>query len=82
MRAIDKVEVELSVVLGRTNMPIQQLLRLGRGAVIMLDESENEQVEIVVNNAPFACGQVIVRDQQVCVEIVRPVGADGEPLES
>ena len=69
MRAIDKIEVELSVVLGQTNMPIQQLLRLGRGAVIMLDDNEGEEVEIVVNNAQFASGQVVVRDQQICVEI-------------
>ncbi len=69
MRAIDKIEVELSVVLGRTNMPISQLLRLGRGAVIMLDENDGEEVEIVVNNAYFGNGQVIVRDEQICVEV-------------
>ena len=69
MRAIDKIEVELSVVLGRTNMPIAQLLRLGRGAVIMLDDNDSEEVEIVVNNAHFANGQVIVKDQQICVEV-------------
>ena len=72
MRAIDKIEVELSVVLGRTNMPIHQLLRLGRGAVIMLDETDSDEVEVVVNNAEFAAGQVIVKDQQICVEIVEP----------
>jgi len=69
MRAIDKIEVELSVVLGRTNMPISQLLRLGRGAVIMLDDADNEEVEIVANNSCFGTGQVVVRDQKVCVEI-------------
>lgn len=70
MRAIDKIEVELSVVLGRTKMPIQQLLRLGRGAVIMLDDTGSEDVEVVANNSPFACGQVIVKEQQICVEIL------------
>ena len=70
MRAIDKIEVELAVVLGQTNMPIQQLLRLGRGAVIMLDETDGEEVEIVVNNSQFASGQVVVQDQQICVEIL------------
>ena len=70
MRAIDKIEVELSVVLGRTDMPIAQLLRLGRGAVIMLDDNDTEEVEIVVNNAHFANGQVVVKDQQICVEIL------------
>jgi flagellar motor switch protein FliN/FliY len=72
MRAIDKIEVELSVVLGRTSMPIQQLLRLGRGAVIMLDDTGKDEVEVVVNNAEFASGQVVVKDQQICVEILEP----------
>ncbi len=76
MRAIDKIEVELSVVLGRTNMPISQLLRLGRGAVIMLDDNDTDEVEIVVNNSHYAKGQVIVKDQQICVEI-----SDGEQNE-
>ena len=30
-------------------------------------------VEIVVNNAEFGTGQVIVKDQQICVEIVDPL---------
>ncbi len=70
MRAIDKIEVEMSVILGRTSMPIQQLLRLGRGAVIMLDDKDVEEVEIVVNNTSFASGQVVVKDQKICVEIL------------
>lgn len=69
MRAIDKVEVELSVIVGRTSLPIQQLLRLGRGAVIMLDSREGDGVEVLVNNTPFAQGQVVVRDERICVEI-------------
>jgi len=74
MRAIDKIEVELSVVLGRTHMPIHQLLRLGRGAVIMLDQTESDEVEVVINNTGFASGQVIVKDQQICVEILHSGG--------
>jgi flagellar motor switch protein FliN/FliY len=69
MRAIDKVEVELSVVVGRTQLPIQQLLRLGRGAVIILDSRETDGVEVLVNNTPYAQGQVVVRDDKICVEI-------------
>ena len=71
MRAIDKIEVEMSVILGRTSMPIQQLLRLGRGAVIMLDETANEDVEIVANNSCFGTGQILVKDQKICVEILK-----------
>ena len=37
MSAVDKVKLEISVVLGRTRMPIRHLLKMGRGAVIDLD---------------------------------------------
>lgn len=41
---IEAVEVEISVVLGRSVLPMQQLLRMGRGAVIPLDASERDEV--------------------------------------
>src|SRR5262249_34199110 len=37
---LDKVAVDITVVLGTTSMPIHQVLRLGRGAIIELDASE------------------------------------------
>jgi len=43
---IEAVEVEISVVLGRSVLPMQQLLRMGRGAVIPLDASEKDEVWI------------------------------------
>jgi flagellar motor switch protein FliN/FliY len=78
MRAIDKIEVELAVVVGRASLPIAQLLRLGRGAVIMLDTKEDDHVDVMINNTAFAIGQVVVQDEQICVEIERKV----EPLSS
>jgi len=69
MRAIEKVEIEFSVILGRTSMPIHQLLRLGRGAVIMLDRNIEDEVEIEANQAPFAKGNLLVRDEKICVQL-------------
>ena len=69
MRAIEKVEIEFSVILGRTSMPIHQLLRLGRGAVIMLDRNIDDEVEIEANQAPFAKGNLLVRDEKICVQL-------------
>ena len=45
MATISKVEVEISVVLGTTQMPIHQLLRMGRGAVIELEAIGDDQVK-------------------------------------
>ncbi|HRP11327.1 MAG TPA: FliM/FliN family flagellar motor switch protein, partial [Terricaulis sp.] len=44
---VQRVEIELSVVLGRSKMPMQQLLRMGRGAVIPLDTGEDDQLWIL-----------------------------------
>jgi flagellar motor switch protein FliN/FliY len=66
---VDKVEVEIAVVIGRTRMPIHHLLRMGRGAVIELDANENDEVEILANDFPVARGQVIVQGKRIQVEV-------------
>ena len=54
MATLDKVAVDITVVLGTTSMPIHQVLRLGRGAIIELDASEEDAVSILANNLPVA----------------------------
>ena len=44
-------------------MPIHQVLRLGRGAIIELDASEDDEVSILANNFPVAKGTVVVQRQ-------------------
>lgn len=66
---VDTVELEISVVIGKTKMPIHHLLRMGRGAVIELDANENDEVEILANDFPIAMGQVIVQGKKIQVEI-------------
>ena len=50
-------------------MPIHQVLRLGRGAIIELDASEEDDVRIVANNLPVAKGTVIVSGNKIAVEV-------------
>ena len=59
MPTLDKVALDIQVVLGTTLMPIHQVLRLGRGAIIELDASEEDEVKILVNN--FSAPQSEVR---------------------
>src|SRR5262245_50462232 len=54
MPTLDKVLLDIQVVLGTTTMPIHQVLRLGRGAIIELDSSEDDEVNILANNFPVA----------------------------
>ena len=69
MATIDKVSLDISVVLGTTEMPIHQVLRLGRGAIIELDATENDAVKILANNFPVARGTVVVSGNRIAVEV-------------
>jgi flagellar motor switch protein FliN len=69
LATLDKVPIDISVVLGKTSMPIHQVLRLGRGAIIELDSSEEDEVRILANNMPVAKGTVVVSGNRIAVEV-------------
>ncbi len=69
MNQLSAVEIEISVILGRSILPMQQLLRMGRGAVIPLDVSENDEVWILANGHPIARGEIIIQDEKVSISI-------------
>ncbi len=66
-RAVYDIPVQLSAVLGRTTIPVNQLLRLGRGAVVELDRKVGEPIDIYVNNRLVARGEVLVVDDHLGV---------------
>jgi flagellar motor switch protein FliN/FliY len=66
---LDKVKVDLMVVLGTTTMPIHQVMRFSRGAIIELDASEQDEVRILANNLPVASGVVSVDHNRISVEV-------------
>ena len=65
------VEIQITVLLGRSNMPMQQLLRMGRGAVIQLDTQEHDEVWILANNHPIAKGELVIEGDKVQINITR-----------
>lgn len=76
MPQIDKVKLELSVVLGATTMPIHQLLRMGRGAVIELSAGQGDAVTLLANDHPIARGSVFVNGDRIGVEITSMIVND------
>ena len=72
MGQINSVNVEISVVLGRSVLPMQQLLRMGRGAVIALDAKANDEVWILANNHPVARGEIEIREDRIAITVTRP----------
>jgi flagellar motor switch protein FliN/FliY len=69
MPTIHKVSLDIAVVLGTTSMPVHQVLRLGRGAIIELDATEDDEVKILANNFPVAKGTVVVQGNKIAVEV-------------
>ena len=55
------------------------MLRLGRGAIIELDATEDDEVRILANNFPVATGIVVVQGNRIAVEIkeLLPHSPDG-----
>ena len=66
---ISGVKVEISVVLGRPTIPMHQLLRMGRGAVIELDSHQEDPVLILANDRPVAKGEIIIHGDKIGVSI-------------
>jgi flagellar motor switch protein FliN/FliY len=69
MASINSVSLDIAVVLGVTDMPVHQVLRLGRGAIIELDATEDDDVQILANNFPVARGTVVVQGNRIAVEV-------------
>jgi flagellar motor switch protein FliN/FliY len=74
--AIYDVPVQLSAVLGKAPMPVSQLLRLGRGAVLELDRKVGESIDILVNNRLVARGEVVIVDERIGVTMTEIIKGD------
>lgn len=67
---LGSVRVEISVVLGRSVIPMHQLLRMGRGAVIELDSHQDDPVLIMANDRLVARGEIVIRGDRIGVSIL------------
>jgi len=68
---LDKVSVDLMVVLGTTTMPVDQVMGRSRGAIIDVGASEADEVKILANSLPIASGVVLVDRNRSAVEVKR-----------
>jgi flagellar motor switch protein FliN/FliY len=63
------LQLNVYIELGRTQMPIKEILELERGYVIELDKLASEPVDIYVNNKKIAEGEVVVIDKHFGIRI-------------
>ena len=65
LEAVYDIPVQVSAVLGKSTMEVQELLKLGKGAVVELDRKVGEAIDIFVNNRLVARGEVIVLEDRL-----------------
>jgi flagellar motor switch protein FliN/FliY len=58
-----KIPVVVQVVLGQASMPVSNLLKLGRGAIVALDHRVGEPVDVMVNGRVIARGEIVVVEE-------------------
>lgn len=66
---LQDLEMNVYIELGRTKMPIKDILELERGYVIELNKLASEPVDIFVNNKKIAEGEVVVVDKHFGIRI-------------
>ncbi|SDG68484.1 flagellar motor switch protein FliN [Roseospirillum parvum] len=76
LEAVYDIPVQVSAVLGKSSMEVNQLLKLGRGAVVELDRKVGEAIDIYVNNRLVARGEVVVVEERLGVTMTEIIKTD------
>lgn len=74
LNLIRDVELNLKIELGRTEMSLDDVLKLRRGSVVPLDRHAGEPVDVFANGRLIARGEVVVLDDSFCVRVVELTG--------
>jgi flagellar motor switch protein FliN/FliY len=76
------MDVPVTVVIGRTELPVKRLLRLGPGSVLKLDKSIDEPADLYLKDVKFAAGNIVVVDGRFAVRIKQIFGLNDSPEEA
>jgi len=66
---LSDVDLQVSIELGRTQMLVEDVLRLGEGSVVELDKLAGDPVDVYVNDRLVARGEVLVLNDNFCIRI-------------
>lgn len=76
LNAVYDIPVEISVVLGKTSMPIDRLLKMGVGAVVELNRKIGEAVDIFVNGRLVAKGEVVMVEDNIGITMTEIINIE------
>lgn len=75
---LSDVNLDVTIELGRTRMYVEDVLKLGEGAVVELDKLAGDPVDIFVNKRLVARGEVLILNDNFCVRISEIVQLQAE----
>jgi flagellar motor switch protein FliM len=81
-RALLEAEITISVELGRTALPIKEILSLGEGSIVELDRLAGEPVDIKANGIFIAKGEVVVVDDNFGIRVIEIMEVPNQSNES
>ena len=68
-KSLEDIELDVSVVLGDTEMTMENVMQLKNGAVVPLNAQKDDPVTLVINGQPIAKGEVMTRNGKFCIRI-------------
>ncbi len=74
--AVQETLIEVWAILGKVSIPNYQLLKMGRGALIVLDRGPEDPIEILANNHLIARGDIVIVEDRIGVCITENVTAE------
>lgn len=76
LETVFDVPVKVSAILGRAQMEVSELLKVGKGTVIELDRKVGEAIDIYVNNRLIARGEVVMVEDRLGVTMTEIIKAE------
>ena len=76
MEMLGDIQLDLKIELGRTQMQLEEILKLRKGAVVTLDRMTSDLVDVYANGRMIARGEVLVLNGSYCVRVTELIGAE------
>lgn len=76
LELLKDVDLNLRIELGRTQMYLEDVLKLKRGSVVTLDKLAGDPVDVFVNGRIVARGEVLVLNENFCVRVTELLAGD------
>ena len=79
LSAFNDISLNISAELGRAQLKVRDLIALEKGSVLKLNRVADESIDLLLNEIPFAQGEVVVINERFGVRIVSFKGSQQEP---